>query len=548
MSAIEVWYAIPSASAANCARTLPEWRARGYRVALLQDADKRFDAPADVIVAPFDAYPGYGRAINHLIRSVVPSSAPIVVTGGDDMFPEMSLTASEIAEQFLERFPDTFGVMQPTGDRFGPVASICGSPWIGRAFAERVNGGAGPYCRAYFQLYEDQELHDVAEKLGVLWRRPDLCHLHRHWQRAAGPGERAKPPEYLEKSLAREAESRAIYEARKSAGFPGHEPLPAGSAGALAGVSGARAGGLRIVAAMPARNEAWIIGLSLSAALMWCDEAVVYDHGSTDETAAIVRDVAARHPGRVRLIEGREREWSEMTIRGILLEACRGRGATHVALIDADEILTADLVPTARELMRRGCVRGYGLRLPMISPWGGVERVRTDGAFGAMLWAGFAAEGDVAYRPPRDGYELHGRVPTGLLPLELRPEGGGGVLHMQFCAHERLVAKAVWYKLNEVLRYPGRATARQLNEQYDWALGSGAGAGAQAARVVPMRQEWWGAYRELAGRYLDLTARPWQADEVRRLVDEHGAARFAGIDFHGLLAGAPAETREGAAA
>lgn len=221
---LEVWYAIPSANAANCAEVLPEWRARGYKIALLQDRDKRFDACADLIVAPFETYPGYGKAINYLIREVVPAGAPIVVTGGDDMFPDMAHTAQELAAQFIARFPDTFGVMQPMGDRYGNTVNICGSPWIGRAFARRIYGGRGAYCRAYFQLYEDQELHDVADGLGVLWKRPDLAQFHKHWQRESAS---AEAPVYLRESLKRENESKNLYESRRSAGFPGHEPLRA---------------------------------------------------------------------------------------------------------------------------------------------------------------------------------------------------------------------------------------------------------------------------------------------------------------------------------
>lgn len=222
----EVWLAIPSANPDNCAAVLPEWRARGYRVALLQDKQRRFDALADIIVAPFDQYPGYGRSINYLIREVVPTHAPIIVTGGDDMYPDMAHTASEIARQFLARFPDTFGVMQPVGDAFGNTANICGSPWIGREFAKRAYAGLGPYCRDYFQLYEDQELHDVAQSLGVLWKRPDLCHFHRHWRRARPS---ADAPDYLARSLAKEERSRLLYELRRDRNFPGHEPLPASS-------------------------------------------------------------------------------------------------------------------------------------------------------------------------------------------------------------------------------------------------------------------------------------------------------------------------------
>lgn len=534
-SPIEVWYAIPSASAENCARTLPEWRARGYRIALLQDPGNRFEADADVIVAPFDSYRGYGASINHLIRKVIPTAAPIVVTGGDDMYPEMGRTAAEIAEEFLQRFPDTFGVMQPTGDDYANTANVCGSPWIGREFARRVYGGNGPYCEEYFQLYEDQELHDVAQRLGVLWKRPDLMHFHRHWRRERGAG--SPIPDYQQKVLSREQESRSIYERRASAGFPGH--LPRELPKARASEQAARG---RLVALMPAKNEAWIIGLSLTAALMWCDGVIVYDHASTDGTRQIIEEVMRGHVGRIRVIAGNEPAWNEMRIRQQLLEAAREQRADRVALIDADEILTANLLPAARECFARGCVPGFAMRLPMVSPWAGVDRVRADGAFGGSLYAGFAPSCRLEYTVPADGYEMHGRVPAGLCDLELSlaPFGGGGVMHMQFASPARLRAKAVWYKMTEVLRFGRHTSAAELNKTYDWAL-------AEPDATMPMPEVWWASYTQLAERYLNLRAEPWHLAEIRRMIAEHGRERFAGIEFHGILDGTMASTRSRAA-
>lgn len=547
----EVWYAIPTASERNCAETLPEWRARGYRIALLQDKSNRFDADADITVAPFDDYRGYGRSINHLIREVIPASAPIVVAGGDDMFPDMAHTAEEIAAQFLQRFPDTFGVMQPIGDAWENTANICGSPWIGREFARRMYGGRGAYCEEYFQLYEDTELHDVAEALGLLWKRPDLMHFHKQWKRERGSA--AVPPAYLEKSLARERESAAIYARRKAAGFPGHEPGDSNALMAVAGApvlaSAAGPGGVAespglsatparpgqpsqampLIALMPARNEAWIIGLSLSVALMWCDEAIVYDHASTDATRDIVAEAAREHPGRVRILDGDEPAWNEMRIRRRLMDAAREHGRVRAALVDADEIITANLLPVARDLFARGCVPGFAMRLPMVSPWGGVERVRTDGAFGGFLYAGFEASPGLEYVPAGDGYEMHGRVPAGLVDLDFPLPPGGGVMHMQFASASRLRAKAVWYKMTEALRFARRATPGDLNKQYDWALH-------EPGATAPMPEAWWGPYRTLAARYLDLKAEPWHAAEVRAMLARHGRERFAGIEMHGVAA------------
>src|SRR5262245_31422690 len=110
----EVWFAIPSASVDRCRAVLPKWRDMGYKIAVLQNRE-RGEIPADITVW-YDYYPGWPGSINILARDIVPRSAPIIVSGGDDMLPDPNHTAEQIARQFLERFPDTFGVMQPHGD------------------------------------------------------------------------------------------------------------------------------------------------------------------------------------------------------------------------------------------------------------------------------------------------------------------------------------------------------------------------------------------------------------------------------------------------
>lgn len=55
----------------------------------------------------------------------------------------------------------------------------------------------------------------------------------------------------------------------------------------------------RIYGLMIVRNEADIIGQSLTNGLTYCDKTVVMDNMSTDGTWEIVQALAARHPGRI---------------------------------------------------------------------------------------------------------------------------------------------------------------------------------------------------------------------------------------------------------
>jgi hypothetical protein len=72
-------------------------------------------------------------------------------------------------------------------------------------------------------MFNDAELMDVCVMLGVFWQRRDLIHLHHHAMRTPGP-----TPKFLEfaYSKANWDTMKALYERRKAAGFPGHEPLP----------------------------------------------------------------------------------------------------------------------------------------------------------------------------------------------------------------------------------------------------------------------------------------------------------------------------------
>ncbi len=239
---MSVWVCLPSARPYG--GTIPEWAAKGYRVAVWRNPSE----PIDADICLCRPYEGYAVALNELCRQVLimDSGAEWLVATGDDTLPDPH-SAEEIAAECTHHFwkhaqtsfDITFGVMQPTGHRWGegqggftnaPIDRVAGSPWIGREFARRMYGGAGPYWHEYRHQFVDEELQNVAIKMGVFWQRPDLIHFHNHWA-LPREGERMAPSERMPAFLA-EANSpehwkkyRAIFEARKAAGFPGHSPI-----------------------------------------------------------------------------------------------------------------------------------------------------------------------------------------------------------------------------------------------------------------------------------------------------------------------------------
>lgn len=225
---MSVWLCIPSARDAG--GTIPKWREAGYKIAVQRDPGKEIEADI-CLTTPWE---GYAKAVNELCRLVreMDMNAQWMVAGGDDTLCDQTHSPEQIAVDCTEHFNGTFGVMQPTGDRWaeGSIDRICGSPWMGREFCRRMNGGAGPFWPEYRHFFLDEEMQHVTIKLGVLWQRRDIIHRHDHFCRVGEIvdwtyGTRAMPA-FLKEANSPEHwnQYQALFEARRRAAFPGHEP------------------------------------------------------------------------------------------------------------------------------------------------------------------------------------------------------------------------------------------------------------------------------------------------------------------------------------
>jgi hypothetical protein len=201
----------------------------GYKVAVWRDQPDEVQAE----IVAIGKYDGYAISCNRLIRYAREKDADArwFVCAGDDIWPDPHKRAEAIEAELVDDFGGTYGVMQPTGDRWGEdpnqpnhtlrgayIDRVCASAFIGAEFVDRTYGGQGPLYHGYFHMFVDEELQAVAETLGVLWQRRDLTHVHRHWQR-----ERRKMPEYLKyaNSPTHWSEAQTMYAQRKASGFPG---------------------------------------------------------------------------------------------------------------------------------------------------------------------------------------------------------------------------------------------------------------------------------------------------------------------------------------
>lgn len=130
----------------------------------------------------------------------------------------------------------------------------------------------------------------------------------------------------------------------------------------------------------------------------------------------------------------------------------------------------------------------------------------------------------------------------GLSPVQPIQQAAGGTMHLWGASERRLKAKHAWYKAAETLKWPAKPRA-EIDRYYSLALRPDAAPQFdQDWRYAAVPSEWWEAHRE-AARHLDLNAEPWQEAEARRLVEQHGAERFAGLDLYGLEHAGPLELR-----
>ena len=284
---------------------------------------------------------------------------------------------------------------------------------------------------------------------------------------------------------------------------------------------------MKLVGLMPVRNEAWVLGLSARVALQWCDELMIGLHECSDASAAIVGDIYREFPGRITIATREAGAWEEMRHRQSLLQMAREHcwQATHIALIDADEILTANLVPTIRQSIER--LSESIMMLPLYNLRGSMDRYHANGTWGRRIVSvAFKDSPELEWR----GDRFHHREPMGRVWRPFQPYGqaDGGVLHLWGANERRLAAKHRLYKITERLRWPDK-DVREIEQMYSMYDKGALGDDPRRWTFNSVPESWIEPYRELMEKHLHLDAVPWQEAECERLIAEHGRERFAGL-------------------
>lgn len=244
--------------------------------------------------------------------------------------------------------------------------------------------------------------------------------------------------------------------------------------------------------------------------------------------------------------------WKEMEQRQSMLDTARRHGATHIATIDADEILSANLLEHRDSpdcACIRCCIQAVSPGEIFALPW---LAIRSDGGFGYIDDA-IDAHTTLAFEDSlrfywsaevREGYDFHRRHPFykggkdwfrgGLQKSE------GGVMHLQFLSDRRLRAKQALYQMTEVLRWPRRAFGAEYPNQEAASKILAERYGKTTYRpfnapTLPCPDSWWVPYADLMN-HLHIDGVPWQEIECKKLWAEHGPEKFKGLDLFGVVA------------
>jgi hypothetical protein len=291
---------------------------------------------------------------------------------------------------------------------------------------------------------------------------------------------------------------------------------------------------VKITGLMPVRNEDWILGFALRADLMWMDEMVLLLHSCTDHSREIAEQVQAEvGKDRLEILENPDPVWRDMNQRQFLLEAGRHRDTEYFCILDADEVLTGDLLPRIRQMIF-DLEPGQCLAAPWISIWKSIFHYRLNSTVMSHSTIAFRDAPLLHWRSDK-GYDQHHRNPYEAIYIPDPDFKGGGAMHFQFTDWRRIVAKHALYKMSEAWRWPGRKTVQEINRQYDATLNE------TGVELAPTPFEWFAPYTQILSK-LHLNETPWHEAECRRLREIHGPRVFQGLNLYGLLpTGEPAQ-------
>lgn len=293
---------------------------------------------------------------------------------------------------------------------------------------------------------------------------------------------------------------------------------------------------MRLVATTACRNEDWVLGLSARAHLMWADHLVIGLHECTDASPEIADQIKIENPGRVSVIDLAPGRYNENIHREQMLEEARKHGATHLGVIDADELITGNMIGAIRRVVEetpghcRLHIPGANMRtmthMHKGGLWGTAFPLFSLRVTPELTWVDGGDHPIHTSRGPRTELQPWFPIPK---------HSDGGMFHLQFVDDRRLKAKHAMYKCMDTIFWPHLKTTEQIDRQYNIApYDSEVPLDNPQFNLTEVPYDWWEPYKDLM-QNLKLGKEPWQEQQVRDWVAEYGKRKFEGLYLFGIV-------------
>jgi len=281
--------------------------------------------------------------------------------------------------------------------------------------------------------------------------------------------------------------------------------------------------GFKLVGLVPVRNERVMIAQCLKALSKYTDAIVILDDCSTDETVDIIESLA-QDCNVARIIKKDTWHRNEPGDKNKLLDAGRKIGGTHFIVIDADEILTANLLEN--NLLRNIVSKlqpGDTMSLCWIQLWRSIDHYRFDDSVWTWNYKPiiFADNGTASYN---SGFIHTLPIPNGLKGRKFQLKGYKyGLLHFQFVNWRNLLIKQAWYRCLERIRYIHK-TDREINNTY------AASKDEQNLCLQPSNLEWFTGY-EFFDPSIFNESELWREEQIIGWFNQYGKSHFKNLDI-----------------
>ena len=198
---------------------------------------------------------------------------------------------------------------------------------------------------------------------------------------------------------------------------------------------------MRVIGALRVKDESRWIQRSIESILPACDEVIVFDDHSTDDTASIAAEIRS-----VTVLLSPFTGTDEVRDKNYLLGACIEAKADWVVMIDGDEVLKPGHAQRLLSVMGRAMRHPGGCRalaFNVLYLWDREDQIRVDGVYRSMSRVS-------AFRPGPERFEATGGVNfhCGNCPQSItaRSHGGVGLLHYGYLHREDRLRKYRWYQ------------------------------------------------------------------------------------------------------